>query len=377
MSPKINGVLQLLLVAIVLVAAFATSMWLASLRKDAQEVIEPQERTIVVTAQTVDPINYRIHFDATGTVQARAPVGIVPQVSGKVVDISDNFFPGGVFEKNEILFKIEQDDYKNEIERLEAEVARAQTGLDLQKAEADAAIEEWKSLHPDKKPPPLVAQKPQLNEARAILASAKAQLATARLNLKRTEFSLPFKGRITQSSIELGQYVSIGQSIGQAYSLSALEISVPLEDREFGWIMEAENPDITIRTSYLGQERILKAKVKRKGAEFDTRTRLTRMILALKETAIPMLPGVFVDVEVIGPLRENIWLIPVSALQEDNSLWVIEDDMTLKSITPDIINMTRDYVAVHSDGKPVRVVTGPLPEATQGTKVRIRKKTDR
>ena len=187
---------------------------------------------------------------------------------------------------------------------------------------------------------------------------------------------MPFKGRITQANAELGQFVTAGQSLGEAYSLESVEIEMPLEDQEYGWVLESANPDITVTTSFTGKTRSMKATVKRLGAEFDPLTRLTRVILKPEElpdkTNMPLLPGVFVDIEVIGPTRKDTWLLPIKALQEDNTIWEILPDQTLKRRRPEIINITRDYVAAKSDGNPIRVVTGPLPEATTGTKVRLK-----
>lgn len=371
-SGKISGILQLILVAVILSGAFALTAWLADMRKEAKPSVNVKERELVVTSQMVDPVTYRINFDATGTVQVRSPVALVPRVTGEIVETSENLFPGGVFEKGEILFQIEPDDFIHEIQRLEAEVARAQTLLELEQAQADAAVAEWKTLHPDKQAPPLVARLPQLKEARANLDSAKAQLATAKLNLKRTKFSLPFRGRITQANVELGQFVSAGTSLGNAYAISAIEIEMPLEDEEFGWIRETRDPDITVTASYLGQRREFKAGIKRLGAEYDPQTRLARVVLAPEDVEETLIPGIFVDIEVIGPTRKNVWLLPIDALQEDNTIWRIGDDNTLRIIKPEIIHITPDYVAAYSNGEPVHVVTGPLPEATEGAKVRIR-----
>jgi len=58
----------------------------------------------------------------------------------------------------------------------------------------------------------LVAQL-QIAEAKAELAAAEAQLAAARLDLARTSITAPFDGLLEERSVELGDYVGIGDSI--------------------------------------------------------------------------------------------------------------------------------------------------------------------
>ncbi|HEX6995872.1 MAG TPA: efflux RND transporter periplasmic adaptor subunit [Gammaproteobacteria bacterium] len=53
----------------------------------------------------------------------------------------------------------------------------------------------------------------QIAEAKAELAAAEAQLATARLDLARTSITAPFDGVLEERSVELGDYVGIGDSI--------------------------------------------------------------------------------------------------------------------------------------------------------------------
>ena len=159
MNGKVSGILQLILVLLVIGGAIATSFWLATLREEALPDVQPKQRTLVVTAQTIDPVLYRVNFNTTGTVQVRSAVALIPQVSGKIIEISDNFFAGGVFGKNQALFKIEPEDFKHEVQRLKAEVARAETALELERAEDEAAKKEWMSLNPETEIPPLVASK--------------------------------------------------------------------------------------------------------------------------------------------------------------------------------------------------------------------------
>jgi RND family efflux transporter MFP subunit len=216
-----------------------------------------------------------------------------------------------------------------------------------------------------------VAKRPQLQEARAAVQAAKARLATARLNLERTRLSLPFKGRVAESSLEAGQFVTAGQSYGRAYSLEAVEVAVPLEDRQVGWIREAKDPALTVHADYLGEPRKHSAFVKRFDAEADPRTRFTKAYLGLKEPSPELIPGMFVSVEVIGALKRDAWVLPLSALQAKDTAWAVDNRGRLRRLPLEILQVTRRSLVAAGDGTEIEVVTSPLPQVTESTKVRV------
>lgn len=364
-----HGYIQLVLVIVFIGGAFWLSRWLATLQ--TSPVPEQQTGLLVLPVETalVAPRDYRLQFDTTGTVQVRAMTDLVPQVSGRIVAVDDNAFPGGHFTPDTVLFEIDPKDFRLEVARSEAEVARATTRLKLQQESSRAAVDEWRQLNPGVPVPPLVAERPQLEEAESALEAAQAQLQLARLNLARTDFRLPFAGRVTAFQLEQGQYVVAGQSYGQAYALSALEIDVPLEDRQLAWLLEAQDPLITVSSAYRGGSDY-RAFVKRVAGKVDPETRFSRVVLGLETASTDLVPDVFVTVHIVGPIRRDVWTLPLDALQENDSIWTVTPDGKLASRRPEIIQINDTCVVAESDGSAIQVVRGNLPEATEGTPVR-------
>ena len=371
MRAGVKGIVQGIVVLAVVTGSFLAASYLASLREKPESLERFEQIRPAVETKTVEPTDHRIRFNATGTVRVQSFVNIVPQVSGKVTWVSDHLSPGGVFEKSTPLFRVERADFLHRVQRLEAEVARSETQLQLQLADANASVAAWRGLHPDRAPPPLVAKRPQLKEARAAVKAAKANLATARLNLERTRFALPFQGRVVESSLGAGQFVTSGQSYGRAYSLKALEIEIPLENREIRWLREARDPELTVHSDYHGEPRTYRAFVKRFAAQADRRTRFTRVYLGLKEPSTDLIPGVFVTVEIVGALKRDVWVLPLSALHAGNTVWSIDARNRLKRLTPKILQISKDYVVAAGNGSMEQVVTSPLPQITENTKVRV------
>jgi len=362
-----RGYIQLALIVVFIGGAFLGARYLASLQTTPSPEKETQERELLVETAQVAPQSHRLRFYTTGTVQVRAMTDIVPQVSGRIVHIDDNAFPGGLIDVDTVLFTIEKADYRLRVRQMRAEIARAERQLELQEADAKASVAEWRRLHPQQPVPSLVAKTPQLAEARAALRAARAQLELARLDLSRTEFQLPFTGRVTEFRLEEGQYVVAGQSYGKAYRVASLEIDVPLTSKERDWLEETETPIITVRTEQ-GVE--YDAFVKRMASTVDERTRFSRAILGIDHPNPKLVPGVFVEVHIVGPMRRDVWILPLNALQEDGAIWGITSDNKLQKLQPEILQISKEHVVAKSDGRTISVVQGSLPEATENASVR-------
>ena len=233
----------------------------------------------------------QISLAATGTIEVRNTVSLAPQIGGQVIAVAESMRVGGRFEADEVLFSIDPRDYELALAQAEATLAGAQARLELRQAESDAAKENYALLHGDAEVPPLVAKIPQIEQSKADVASAAALVARAELDLSRTEFSLPFSGRIKSSSISVGQLLSPGQAAGEVFADDAIEVAVPVADDELAALEPVIGRSAEIRSG--GQT--YSAVVERRAAILDDRTRFARLYLRLDGDA-QLPPGTFVDV---------------------------------------------------------------------------------
>ena len=372
MSDKTKGFIQLAFVAMFIIGAFAISGLLASVQPEIGKSVSG-DRTLVVETKEISPGPYRIAFSTTGAVQTRGTVNIVPEVSGRVIDVNEQFFEGGIFAAGDVLFQIEPLDFKLDVERLEAEVARAKTSLDLAAAESEAALAEWKQFNANKAAPDLVARKPQLAEARAALKAAQAQLKDAKLNLERTSFLLPFDGRVLSSSLEKGQYVVAGQSYGSVFGLDSLEVKSSLEDQKLEWLLGAQNLDIKITATHLGKTQTYTGFLKRSASSLDPQTRFAAVTFGFQDDISDLLTGIFVEIMIQGEELQNVLDFPAESLQEGDIIWLIDNETnTLKKLEPKIIYADDKHVVVKAPGKgSITAVINKISGATEGTQVRI------
>jgi RND family efflux transporter MFP subunit len=321
---------------------------------------KPTVRTIKVE-KTSQPVIVQ----GEGTVKPLKEINLVPQVGGKVIEVSPSLVNGGQFKEGDMLLRIDPIDYELAVTLADAKVKEAQSKLVLAKEEAAAALEEWrlikglsKKTDRTRKPPPLVAKEPQLAYARAQLKADKANLRKARLSLERTKLVAPFSGRVSEEHVDIGQYVTPGQPLASLYSINAAEIMVPLEDDELRWLRipgftDGDGPGsgVTVRARIGGQDRTWQGEVVRAEGKIDARTRMINAVVRVMNPYVkkpPLASGLFVKVDIEGRILEDVAVIPRFALRDNNTVWVVEGNGRLSFRTIDIAGIQGENCLVQS-----------------------------
>jgi len=387
---KPSGLIQLLLVVVIIAVGIVITVVFIKLKKPPQR----QEQIVLAPLVKVERLNRRdiqMVIRGYGTVNPRLQVEIVPQVSGKVVWVNPQFKAGGFIKRGELILKIDPRDYELSLRQANAAVAEAQVMLDLEKAEAKIAKDEWQQLHPGQEPDsPLVFREPQIRQAKARLESAEAGLATANLNLERTRPSLPVDAVIMNERVDLGQYVMLGQSVGAAYGIESMEIEVPLEDKELAWfdipgnmvsVNDAESSEkgakARVSANFAGEEKCWSGYVVRTTGQVDKTSRLISVVVEVSEpfknsiSTHPLLPGMFVEVAIEGNILKNAIAVPRDAMHNNNEVWVAKDGR-LDVQHLDIVRADRNFAYANAgldDGD--MIIVSSLDTVIEDMKVRI------
>ena len=190
------------------------------------EVLPPMVRTVQVKIESI-----RLEVNTQGTVVPRTQGALVSEVAGRVVKVAPSFSAGGFFEAGDVLVRIDPRDYELAVIRARAQVARAESLLDRERAEGKVAVREWKTLG-NGHASPLALRRPQLAEAEANLESARAELKAAEIALERTAIRAPYAGRVRDKLVDVGQYVAPGTPVAQVYAVDYAEVRLPLSDED-------------------------------------------------------------------------------------------------------------------------------------------------
>ena len=356
------GTFQLVFVIAVVGSALLLS---ASLRPENADVRPTAVSTRVpVSVFEPAPSAFKPRIELNGVVNARTVTSIVPQVGGRVIEVSPAFRPGATVASGEVLFAIDPSDYELAVDRTLAEIEIARSELARLEAEGAAEREVWERSYPNRPIPDLIARVPQIAAAKARIHSGEAARAAAKLNLERTVVRAPADARILDTRLDVGQVVSSNAAVGSMFSMASLEISVPVSADELRRIGSVEGRRALI---VLPTGSSIEGEVVRKAASLDERTRLATLFVA-SEATNELTIGEFVSIEIDGVATENAYRLPPAALTSRDQLWVVEDDQLVERRV-EILGREADTLVVSAFDAADGVVAIPPADVRAGLPV--------
>lgn len=376
---KIIAPLVVLIVSVAVVSALSAA-------KPAPEKKEESQRLVSLYVDEVKSDVVTISVQAQGEVRPKTEIDLIPQVSGRIVGISESFAEGAEFDPGETLIKIDDTNYKLAVIRAQARVAEARVAVQRELANAKIKEEHWLDKRNGGEPTPYALNKPQVMEAEAKLLAAEADLKEAKLNVARTEINVPFLGRVSEKSVGIGQYVTAGTSLGRVFSTDIVEIRLPLTDGQLaelnlpiGFMADAFNAPVVTFTAHVGnQEHTWTGHIVRTNASVDKQTRMIYAVAEVQDpyglgsdAGAPIAVGMFVRAEIAGVSSQAAMVLPRLALRNANKVYVINDNNRLEIRTVEVLSTSEETVLVTNGVKPGdKVVTSTIPAAVDGMEVR-------
>ncbi|MEL6869427.1 MAG: efflux RND transporter periplasmic adaptor subunit [Pseudomonadota bacterium] len=145
----------------------------------------------------------------SGRIEAVNSVEIRPRVTGYLAEV--HFDEGTVVAAGDLLFTIDQREYRAALQVAEAGVARAKTRVAL--AEQEVARGDQllaaKALSAEE----MDRRNGELLQAKADLASTQAERQRAALNLEFTQLRAPIDGRVGEAMVRVGNLVNPGDTL--------------------------------------------------------------------------------------------------------------------------------------------------------------------
>jgi RND family efflux transporter MFP subunit len=266
-------------------------------------------------------------LEVVGNAEAVTQVKLVARVPGYLEKI--HFADGAIVKKNDLLFTVQQDQYKAQLQQAQAQlqaatVARDHAKLEVgrytallkQRATSQVEVDHWVF---------------EQATAEANIAGAEAQVAIAQLNLGYTEVRAPFDGQMGKHLIDVGNMVGeTAQSavlaqitqldpiyvVANISSQQALDIRANLDQRR---LTLDELHKIPVEAELSDEKGFPhKGTLQFVAPQIDSATGTLYLRGLMPNPDHTLLPGIFVKVRLpMGRVVKSALLVPQMALQED------------------------------------------------------------
>ena len=381
-----------------------------------------KERVFAVNVETLNKQIASPKILSYGEIYSKRMLEIRPLVSGRLDYVSEKFVEGGYVKSGDILFRLNQKDYLNELEiaeidledtkaqlseaiskldyaNLEFEVSESQlnlrkNALDRQTQLAESGLitssqlENTQLAYSSSKQQFLNKQnlvkssKNAIDKLKIQLKRRSISIDKAKRNLDETEIKAPFDGIIASVNILPGSVINKNEKLGTLLDPNSLEVMFNLSANEFARVIDKDgkllNLGITAYLKLSNKDIPFIGKIERINPEImnigSGRKLFASINLGENKT---LRPGDFVVLEIKEPSLKNITVLPSSAVTIDGKIFILEEDNRLKEIEVTILRRQGNEVIVSGAPNDKEYVMQRSPQLGNGLKIKPLRKKDR
>jgi len=241
------------------------------------------------------------YYSATATLEAEKEAEVLARVSGIVNSLKCE--EGDRVTKGQDLLHVEEAEYRLRLSQTEAALTNQQARYDRLKRMFDQGL----------------ASAEEFETAKNDLQSAVADEGIAKLNLGYTKVDAPFAGRITKRLVDAGQNVSPGTALFVISDFDPLLARVHVPSKEF----RSLKPDQTVRLKLDSDEDRLTGRIKLVSPVIDPQTGTIKVTVEIPTYPDATRPGDFAEVQIVTESRQNVLLVPRTAVVTEKSEQVV------------------------------------------------------
>lgn len=259
-------------------------------------------------------------YDYTGFVQAQQEMELKAQVSGQ---ITGKYFNGGeTVQQGQVLYTIDPRTYRANLLQAQANLANARAAL----ANASVDAERYTKLYEQSAVSKQVLDNAIMarDQAQASVNAQEALLENAQIDMSETSVTAPFTGRIDTTALEVGNYVTDGQTTMATISnTDPVFVEFSIAEPEYlklanaaverGEAAPLENLSIVLADGSTYQ---LPGRITEVNRALSNNTGTLTVKALFDNPNRVLLPGMFAHVQATAGTQQNALLIPQRAVTE-------------------------------------------------------------
>lgn len=379
-----RAVIQIALTVLVIVIAVIGASFVIQTAPKAEKRAAPPKPSRLVNTSILKKEDVQVEVLGYGVVKPDQQTSLQARVSGVVKQLGPRFVPGSRVTQGEILVVLDDTDYKLELANANATLAQAKANLSAEMGNQAVAKTDLDTLalsitEAEKS---LILRQPQLEAAKAAVASAQASVKRAELNLERTIIRAPYDGLVISRDTSLGGQVSPTSILGSMASSRAFWVNVAIPQSDLKWISfpgpgkkgsavcvnDASSQSTECHKGYVLS---LQGFVQDNGRQAQVLVEIPTQ--GMNPKAVPMLVSQYVEARIQGVTLPGVFKLNPRLVHED-TVWINKNGVLEIREVP-ITFRSAEFVLIHGEADSViqegeEIVTSNLSAPIAGMAIR-------
>ena len=277
--------------------------------------------------------NIDITLDALGTVTPLATVTVTPQVSGQLQSVA--FEEGRRVNAGDLLAEIDPRSFQAALDQAKGQLVRdsallANSRLDLKRYQALSAANSISQQV-------LATQEAQVKQDEGTVVSDQANVESAAINLGYTRIVAPVSGLAGLRQVDIGNFVSAGQTTGIVVvtQLEPISVLFTIPEDNIGDVVSHMKAGAALTVTAYDRSQTTKlatGKLLAVDSQVDTTTGTVKLRALFDNADGALFPNQFVNVRLLVNTLHRQVAVPSSAVQRGSSgayVFVVKPDHTV------------------------------------------------
>jgi HlyD family secretion protein len=265
---------------------------------------------------------------ATGTLNPVTSVQVGTQVSGQIKELFVDY--NSTVKNGQLIARIDPETFQYRVRQSEADAEAARSAVSRARVSLINAQRELKRTQElvarnfvspadlDAKQAGYDLAAADVNNALAVVAQREASLASARVDLGRTEIRAPVDGVVIKRSVDVGQTVAASLQAPELFviarDLRDMQVETSIDEADVGRIQIAQRASFTV-DAFPGRSFAGEVKQVRKSAQNVQNVVTYTVLVTADNEAGLLLPGMTANVRIVVDTRDAVLKVANAALR--------------------------------------------------------------
>jgi multidrug efflux pump subunit AcrA (membrane-fusion protein) len=334
---------------------------------------EPTQTFKSIKYVRVDEVNYQDHIAeivAFGKVKSFNRIEVYSEVAGIVLDNGQRFKVGNSFSSGQVMINVDDEEARLNLYSQKSDFLNVLTRMlpDI-KADFPDAFQTWNKYLEDfniegaiKELPATRSSKEKYFLAARNIYKLYYAIKNIEVRLSKYKIKAPFAGVVTQSLIENGTSIRVGQKLGDFAGTNSFELELPISENEINYLSIGNSVEVINENN----NKTWTGRIARVSEHIDASSQTINVYVSI--SGKDLYDGMYLKGVIKGRKIENAFKIPRKAIVNNEFIHTVKDSLLgRKQINILLQGETDAYINGINEGETVVVET--LVNTALGTKI--------